>query len=97
MRKVVWNRLAISQFRKAIEFIRSKSYQNAEAVSAVILDKISNLPTAPESHPPDKYKIDNDGRYRAFEIFHFRISYYITSTEIIIIRIRHTSMSPKNY
>ncbi|WP_426486716.1 type II toxin-antitoxin system RelE/ParE family toxin [Flavobacterium sp. 2] len=40
-------------------------------------------------------KIPNHKNYRAYEIYSYRISYKITSTEIHILRIRHTSQNPK--
>ena len=40
-------------------------------------------------------KIPNDVNYRAYEIYSYRISYKITSKEIHILRIRHTSRNPK--
>ena len=38
---------------------------------------------------PDKYKKNNDGSYRAFQVFSYRISYRITTTEIKMLRLRH--------
>lgn len=35
--------------------------------------------------------------YRAFTVYDFRISYYVTPVSVIIVRIRHTGMSPLNY
>jgi mRNA-degrading endonuclease RelE of RelBE toxin-antitoxin system len=51
----------------------------------------------PEKHPSDKYHKNNKGSYRAYEIYHYRIAYKITKTEIIITRVRHTKMEPKKY
>jgi mRNA-degrading endonuclease RelE of RelBE toxin-antitoxin system len=56
-----------------------------------------DLSNNPEKHQIDKLKIDNDGTWRAFEKFHYRISYRIFNDEILIIRMRHTSMSPDRY
>ncbi|AXY78552.1 hypothetical protein D3H65_07670 [Paraflavitalea soli] len=55
------------------------------------------LPTAPEIHPPDKYKVKNNKNFRAFELHRFRISYLVKEKEIIIARIRHTSQRPLKY
>ena len=51
----------------------------------------------PEIYPPDKYRNNNDGSFRAYELHHYRIAYRITEKEIIITRMRHTSMEPKQY
>lgn len=55
------------------------------------------LPDQPEVFPPDKFKKNNDGSWRAFEKFRYRISYRITLKEIRIVRLRHTSRSPLAY
>ncbi|WP_370635877.1 type II toxin-antitoxin system RelE/ParE family toxin [Flavobacterium sp. JAS] len=43
----------------------------------------------------DEMKISNNGDYRAYEIYSYRISYKVKSKEIHILRIRHTSRNPK--
>lgn len=96
-RSIVWDLLAFKHFSSAIEFIAKDSTTNAERIRIEILDKIDNLATHPEMHPPDKYKSDNNGLYRAFEIYRFRIAYYTGQDFIRIIRFRHTSREPRNY
>jgi plasmid stabilization system protein ParE len=48
-------------------------------------------------YPSDKFRKDNDGTWRAFEKYHYRISYRVLEGEIRIVRMRHTSKSPLNY
>lgn len=40
-------------------------------------------------------KQNNNGNYRAFEIYSYRISYRINENEIYRVRVRHTSRNPK--
>ena len=51
----------------------------------------------PEKYPPDKYKINNKGNYRAYEIYRYRISYLITKKDIYIVRLRGTDQNPREY
>ena len=51
----------------------------------------------PEKHPRDKYRLNNDVSYRAFEIYKYRISYHFSQEKIIVIMIRHTNMEPKSH
>lgn len=51
----------------------------------------------PEFYYPDKYKSNNDGSFRAFEKHKYRIVYKIFKHEIQVLRIRHTSMEPREY
>lgn len=95
-RKIVWSKTALKQFEAAINYIGEDSIQNAEKVRREILEKIENI-TNPEIYSTDKYKTNNDGSYRAFELHRYRIAYRITEKEIRIFRIRHTSREPKDY
>lgn len=97
MRKISWDKQAAIQFRKALNFIRKDSFLNAEKVRREILKKIDELLQSPEKYSLDKYKINNNGNYRAFELYHYRVSYFVNQETIIITRIRHTSMEPENY
>lgn len=82
---------------EAYRYIKKDSPQNAEKVRGKILNSIKELLESPERHGPDKYRVDNDGSFRAFEIYKYRITYHVSSSEIRIIRIRHTKMNPLEY
>lgn len=98
LRRIIWHEAAWEQLSNAYAYIKKNSPQNAEKVKDGILKKVDQLAFNPEMHPPDKYKRkNNSSQYRAFIIYHFRISYYVKSDEIIIVRMRHTSMSPLAY
>lgn len=96
-RRISWDTQALQQFNTAIKFIALDSVQAAEKVRQDILKKIDRLKTHPAFYNPDKYKKNNDGNFRTFELYHYRISYYVSSTEIRILRVRHISMEPKEY
>lgn len=93
----VWSNAAQKQLQKAYTYIYEDSPQNAAIVRDKIIDLSINLCNNPEKNPPDKYKQNNDGSYRAFEIYHYRISYRIIKDVIRIVRLRHTSRSPLAY
>ena len=96
-RKVSWDKQATIYFSSSIGYIRKESPQNADKVKQDILQKISELSQTPEIHPADKYKQNNDGSYRCFELHRHRISYLVKEQEIIIARVRHTSQEPQQY
>jgi plasmid stabilization system protein ParE len=92
--KVVIDIEAKKSLREAYNFIKKDSPQNAERVKKEILVSIKELVNNPEKYPPDKYRINNDASYRAYELHRYRISYVISPTQIRVIRIRHTKMNP---
>lgn len=95
---VIWNKGAYTSFQKAYQNIKKDSLQNAEMVRDEILRIIrDDLPENPEKFPPDKFKMNNNGYYRAFEIHSYRISYRFTLKEIRILRVRHVKQEPKEY
>ncbi len=83
--------------RHAYHYIKKDSLQNAEKVMAKILASIKDLEKNPERYNPDKYRINNDGSFRAFEIYKYRITYHISDGEIRVIRFLHTKMNPLEY
>ena len=96
-RRISWDIQALKQFNKAILYIAEDSIQNAENVRGEILEKIGELVVRPEIYPPDKYKTNNNGNYRAFELHRLRVAYYISTDTIRILRVRHTSREPLEY
>lgn|SRR5690606_17505349 len=97
VKNVIWPARAQKQLEKAYEYILRDSYQSAEKVKKDILVSTRKLAANPEIHPPDKYRKNNDGSFRAYELHRYRIAYRIKGKEIIIVRVRHTRMEPKKY
>jgi len=96
-RKITWDKQAIIYFRETIKYIRKDSLQNAENVKQGILERINELSERPEIHAADKYKTNNTGHYRAFELYHLRVSYLVKDDEVIIARVRSTKQEPRDY
>lgn len=96
-RKITWDKQALYFFRDAIRYIREDSPQSADKVKKEVLEKINELSIRPEIHNPDKYKLNNSGNYRAFELHRLRLGYLVKETEIIIARIRNTAQEPLDY
>lgn len=95
--QIIIDNLAKAQLKEAYSYIKLDSPKNAEKVKAKILASIQELADKPERYPKDKYRIDNDGSYRAFEIYKYRIAYHISQEQITIIMIRHTKMEPQSH
>ena len=68
-----WNRHAIKQLDYAIAYIQNSSPINAEKFKRDVLQKIDDLQKYPEKYSPDKFKVDNDGSFKAFELHSYRI------------------------
>lgn len=95
--KVVWNSRAAASLREIYEWIRMDSPNNANLVREGIIEVINGLPNNPQKFPPDKFKKNNSGDYRAFEKFSYRVAYRFSSQEIRVLRIRHVKQEPKGY
>ncbi|EOR95602.1 plasmid stabilization system [Arcticibacter svalbardensis MN12-7] len=94
---VVWSNSAKAELRRAYEYITFDSLQNAQLVRDTLIDLTIDLAEHPEKYALDKFKKDNDGTWRAFEKYHYRVSYRILKDQIRIVRMRHTSKSPLTY
>jgi plasmid stabilization system protein ParE len=95
---IKWNKAAIQQLIDAVRFMEDTGFFiYAEEVERDILSRIRNLPQNPLAHPLDKYRKNNDGTYRAFEVDQYRISYRNQKDAIRIIRVRHTRRRIRKY
>lgn len=94
---VVWDKPAYTSLQIAYDYIKEDSLVNADRVREGILKITKGLSDHPEKYPPDKFKKDNTGNYRAFEKYSYRVAYKITEQEIIILRVRHVKQEPKEY
>ena len=94
---IVWTKRSQLQLRQIFDHISKESYQNALKVLEDIVFAVNKSIYNPEFYNPDKYKLNNDGTYRAFEEHHYRIAYRYSKNIIRILRIRHAAMEPKDY
>ncbi|HUH74929.1 MAG TPA: type II toxin-antitoxin system RelE/ParE family toxin [Chitinophagales bacterium] len=96
-RTIIWTKLAEEQLEAIYNYIKDTSIQNAEKLKIEILESTLSLIDYPEKYPNDKYKEKNNGTFKAYEIYKYRISYNFLEDKIIILRIRSTQMKPKTY
>lgn len=98
MRKLVWSKRATKSFEKILDYIEKDSIQNAEKVAKELLQKVKYAIKHPEFYSRDKCKTENSkGSFRAFEIYHVRVSIYFDEKVIRVIRVRHTKRKPLKY
>ena len=96
-KKVNWSEPARKQYLAVIEYILSDSVQNAESFEAKLFSKLRQVSEFPIASPLDKYKVNNDGRFRAFILFDYRVSYEVQLNAIKILRFRHMKRKVKYY
>ncbi|WP_281234736.1 type II toxin-antitoxin system RelE/ParE family toxin [Flavobacterium gelatinilyticum] len=96
-KEVIWSKTALNQLEKIYFHIlkESKSRNVTNKVIDTIYNSAAILQSSSEIYELDEMKIDNNGNYRAYEIYSYRISYKTTQKEIHILRVRHTSRNPK--
>ncbi len=95
--KVFIENQARNQLQRIYNFIKRDSVKNAERIRGEIITSIKELVNNPEQYPFDRFRKNNDGSYRAFEMYKYRITYYISEEKIIVIRIRHTKRDSSEY
>ncbi len=95
--QIVWTKRSEKQLENAYKYICEDSTKNAAKVIEDIVKAAGKAINNPEFYPPDKYKTNNDGTYRAFEKHKFRIAYRFKSNVIRILRVRHSKMEPQPY
>ncbi len=94
---IIWDKVAKTQLKKAYNKILKDSYQGAITVRDGILDAVDEIPEQPHRYPADRFKSNNSGNYRAFELHSYRVAYKITDENIQILRVRHVKREPLEY
>jgi plasmid stabilization system protein ParE len=94
VRKIIWDKEAILQLEEIYEYLKEHSLQSANKVRKSIKEATQKLSKHPGIHSLDRFKKNNDGTIRAFEKYSNRITYKVKETEVIILRVRHTSREP---
>jgi plasmid stabilization system protein ParE len=96
-RKILWDNKAKDNLKKVLKYIKKESPQGANIVKNKIFETVKKIPDNPEMFPIDKLRKENDGNYRIFFVYSYRISYKIREDSILILRFRHTSQEPLEY
>lgn len=98
-KKIIWTRIAIDQLFHIHEYILNtqKSLPVADKVVSIIHRSATGLNDNFEMYPPDGYKANNDGSYRAYTVCRYRVSYKVSSYEIYITGVLHTSRMPQSH
>jgi len=96
-KEIIWSKTAQNQLEKIYFYLLKES--KSDRISNKIIDKVYNsvsiLSANWEIYELDEMKISNNGNYRAFEIYSYRISYKIMPAAIHVLRVRHISRNPK--
>lgn len=92
--KVIWSADALSQLKDALEYLREKSPKSATKVKTTLLNTAKDLSKNPEIYALDRFRKDNDGTFRSFEKYSYRVTYQIKESQVLILRVRHTSREP---
>ncbi len=95
--EVIWSKSSIKKLRKIYDYIAEDSVSNAHKVTTALVDLTLELTKNPTKHPLDKFKQDNDGTWRAFEKYNYRISYRVINNKIRVVRLRHCRQNPRKW
>ncbi|PCH77318.1 MAG: plasmid stabilization system protein [Flavobacteriaceae bacterium] len=97
VRKLRWDKEAVLELQEIFNFIKKQSPTAANKVKTSIRETTKELAEHSEIYSLDRYKNNNSGTIRAFEKHNIRITYKVTPTTILIIRLRHTSREPLSH
>ncbi len=92
---VIWDKEAKEELKKIYQYIKERSEPSAQKVRSVIIDTSRKLSEDPEIYEQDKYTEKSLGNIRSFIRWHYRITFQVTESQIIILAVTHTSKDPK--
>ena len=94
---ITWDKNALISLESIYKYIAKDSLIEARKVRNDIFKIVSSLINHPERFSLDKYKLNNQGDFRAFEKHKIRVTYFLSESNIRIVRVRHTKMNPQKY
>lgn len=94
---VIWDTKAFDDFKEILFYLSKQSNEAPQLIKKGVKKSVDIIKINPFVFEPDDLKINNDGTYRAFIVYSYRISYRIVENRILILRIRHTSRKPLEY
>ena len=92
--ELIWDAAALDQLEDYLEEVSKQSKSAPKIIRDRIMNRLKGIKEAPYICSLDRFKINNDGTYRAFTVYSYRVTYSIKKNQINIIRIRHTSKEP---
>lgn len=95
--KVAWGKRAEKQFFALVDYIKEDSELQPLKVGRKILEQLKRASIYPENYGLDKYRRMNDGTYRYFNKYSYRISYRVLNNGIKVLRLWHTKRKPSFY
>ena len=97
-RVLVWDKIALKHLKEIYDYYKNQNNLDfAVEIKNTILKTAEDLISNPYLYEQDRFKIENDDSFRAFEKLGYRISYKIAENQIRILRLRHTSREPVKY
>lgn len=96
-KSLVWDIEASVHLEAIYLYLKEQAPTSAQKIINAIFSEIRKLPLPPEIYELDRFKLNNNGEFRAFEIYNYRIAYRVFDSEIRILRLRQSSREPKTY
>jgi toxin ParE1/3/4 len=90
---VRWDKEALEDLRDIYSYIKKESSQGAETVKKEFIRLARTLSTLPEKFPKEPL-LEDEGNFRFIPKWDYKLIYEVTSKEIIIAAIFHTSQHP---
>ena len=93
--RVVIPLTAKDSLREILEFIKKDSPSAAEKVRKKLLDTAKGLSVSPERFSLEEHLLFKEGNYRSVVLWHFKIVYKVSESEVLILKFIHTSRNPE--
>ena len=90
---VKWDKEALEDLKDIYSYIKKESPQGAEAVRKEFIRLAGTLNSLPEKFPKEPL-LEDEGNFRFIPKWDYKLIYEVTSKEIIIAAIFHTSQHP---
>ncbi len=95
--EIFWTHDAQKDLNDILDYYKSQSSKAYQLVKDAIMKTVKKAAESPHIFEVDKFKNVTDENYRAFTVFHTRVTYQVKANKLYVLRLRHTSREPIGY
>ena len=95
--EIFWTADAQKDLNDVLDYYQTQSTKSYHLDKEAIITTLQKASLNPFIFETDNFKNVRDENFRAFTVFHTRVTYQLKNDNLYVLRLRHTSREPFKY